>query len=124
MYLGITFSGLDDPLIVGQSATISCMTSISVNSIEWTNQSSSVLNMTSGENLTMLEYTIPLVTDDLHGQQFICIAMTEDATYNGTAAVEIVVTGTHTCTCIYAVCVYSRCDCGSLVTCVYLSSPS
>ena len=89
--IGITFSGLDDPLTVGQSATISCMHSIPVNSIEWRDQSSSVLNMSSGVNLTMLEYTIPLVTDDLHGQQFMCIAMAGDATYNGT--IEIIVTG-------------------------------
>ena len=61
--IGITFSGLDDPLTVGQSATISCMPSIAVESIKWKNQSSSVLNMSSGVNLTMLEYTIPVYSD-------------------------------------------------------------
>ena len=46
------------------------------------------------ENLTMLEYTIPLVTDALHGQQFTCIAVAGDTTY--TEAVEIQVEGTDT----------------------------
>ena len=57
-------------------------------------------NISSAENLIMLEYTIPLVTDDLHGQQFTCIAMAGDTTYTG--AVEILVEGTHT---------QSGCDC-------------
>ena len=91
--VGITFSGFDNPLTVGQTnATISCMTNVPVDSIEWRDQSSSVLNSISNSvNLTMLEYTIPLVTDDLHGQQFTCIAMAGDTTY--TEAVEIQVEG-------------------------------
>ena len=77
MSLGITFSGFDNPLTVGQTdITISCMTNIPVDYIEWKDQSLSVLNnISSAENLTMLEYTISLVTDDLHGQQFTCIAI-------------------------------------------------
>ena len=100
--VGITFSGLDDPLIVGQTdVTISCMINIPVDSIEWRDQSSSVLNnISSAENLTMLDYTIPLVSDGLNGQRFTCIAMAGDTTY--TEAVEIQVEGTHT---------YSECDC-------------
>ena len=91
--IGITVSGLDDPLLVGQTdVTISCMINIPVDSIGWIDQSSSVLNSNTG-NLTMLEYTIPLVTDDLHGQQFTCIAIAGDTTY--TETVEIQVEGTH-----------------------------
>ena len=90
--IGITFSGLDDPLTVGQTdVTISCMINIPVDYIEWRDQSAVLNSISSARNLTMLEYTIPLVTDDLHGQQFTCIAIAGDATY--TEAVEIQVEG-------------------------------
>ena len=46
-------------------------------------------------NLTVLEYTIPLVTDDLQGQQFTCIAVAGDATY--TETVDIQVQGIEAC---------------------------
>ena len=70
------------------------MTNVPVESIEWRDQSSSVLNNISNSvNLTLLEYTIPLVIDDLHGQQFTCIAVAGDTTY--TEAVEIQVEGIH-----------------------------
>ena len=85
---GISIYGLEDPLTVGQSATISCMTNISVTSIEWRDQSSQLI-MSTAVNLTALEYTIPLVTDDLQGQQFTCIALAGPATY----AVEVQVQG-------------------------------
>ena len=88
--IGITVSGLDDPLTVGQTnVTISCMTNIPVDSIEWRDQSSSVLSsISSAEDLTMLEYTIPLVTDDLNGQQFTCIAIAGDTTYTETVEIH------------------------------------
>ena len=81
--IGITFSGLDEPLIVGQTdVTITCMTDIPVDYIQWKDQSLSVLNSISNTgDLTMLEYTIPLVTDALHGEQFTYIAVAEDKTY-------------------------------------------
>ena len=83
------------------SQSLVYMTDIPVDSIQWRDQSSSVLNnISSARNLTMLKYTIPLVTDALHGQQFTCIAVTEGITY--TEAVEIQVEGTHT---------NSGCDC-------------
>ena len=97
---------------VQSDVTISCMSNIPVDSIELTNRSSSVLNsISNAENHTTLEYTIPLVTDDLHGQQYICIAMAGDTTY--TEAVEIQVEGTHT---------YSGCDCVILYSCQSLQS--
>ena len=84
---GITISGL--PLIVGQSATISCMTNIAVNSIEWRNQSSQLIMSDTGD-LMELQYTIDLVTDDLQGQQFTCIAITAgDTTYNETVTILV-----------------------------------
>ena len=61
-----------------------------MDSIKWRDQSS-VLNMSSAMNLTVLEYTIPLVKDDLQGQQFTCIAVAGDAMY--TETIEIQVTG-------------------------------
>ena len=71
--IGITISGLHVPLTVGQSATIKCMTNIPVTSIEWRDQSSDVLTNTADQ--AVLEYTIPLVTDDLQGQNVTCVAI-------------------------------------------------
>ena len=83
---GITITGL--PLIVGQSATISCMTNIAVNSIEWRNQSSQLI-MSDAGNLMELQYTIDLVTDDLQGQQFTCIAIADTTTYNEIVTIQV-----------------------------------
>ena len=85
---GITISGLEDSLTVGQSAAINCTTITPVTSIEWKNQSSELI-MSTAVNLTVLEYTIPLVTDDLQGQQFTCIAVAEIITYNETIQIEV-----------------------------------
>ena len=86
--LGITISGL--PLMVGESATINCMINIPVDSIEWRDQSSQ-LNMSISVlvDLTVLEYTIPLVTDDLQGQQFTCIAIAGASTYTETVDIQV-----------------------------------
>ena len=83
---GITITGL--PLTVGQSATISCMTNIAVNSIEWRNQSSQLI-MSDATDLMELQYTIDLVTDDLHGQQFTCIAIADTTIYNETVIKQV-----------------------------------
>ena len=66
------------------------MTNIAVDSIEWRDQSS-VLNMSVAVNLTVLEYTIPVVRDDLQGQQFTCTAVAGNTTY--TQTIEMQVTG-------------------------------
>ncbi|CAI8039192.1 Hemicentin-2, partial [Geodia barretti] len=85
--LGITVSG-EDSLTVGQSGTISCRTNVRVSSIEWRNQST-VLASSSSDNLTLLEYTFPLVTDDLHGQQYTCTAVAGDDTYRETVSLVV-----------------------------------
>ena len=85
---GITITGLESPLTVGhQNATISCMANIPVDSIEWRDQSS-VLNTSSDMDLTELEYTIPLVRDDLQGDQFTCTAVAGDAMYTETVVIQ------------------------------------
>ena len=71
------------------------MTNIAVDAIEWRDQSS-VLNMSVAVNLTVLEYTIPVVRDDLQGQQFTCTAVAGDTMY--TETVEITLAGM----CIYS----------------------
>ena len=83
---GITITGL--PLIVGQSATISCMTNIAVNSIEWRDESSQLI-MSDATDLMELQYTIALVTDDLQGQQFTCIAVADTTTYNEIVTIQV-----------------------------------
>ena len=87
LYTGITLSGLDDPLTVGQSATIRCMMNIPVTSIEWRDQSSDVLASTT-DNM-VLGYTISLVTDDLQGQQFTCVAVAGTTTYIVTVEIQV-----------------------------------
>ena len=85
---GIIVSG-ENNLIVGQSGTISCRTNVRVSSIQWRNESS-VLNSSSSDNLTLLEYAFPLVTDDLHGQQYTCIAVAgDDDTYRETVTLVV-----------------------------------
>ena len=90
---GVSIAGLYDQLTVGQSATISCMTDIPADTIEWRDQSSSVLNMSIGMNTVV--YTIPLVTDELHGQQVTCIAVAGNKMY--IERVDIRVSGTWWC---------------------------
>ena len=57
-------------------------------SIEWRNQSSQLI-MNTAVNLMVLEYTIPLVTDNLQGQQFTCIAIAGDATYAKIVQIQV-----------------------------------
>ena len=86
---GITITGLETPLVVGQSAaTISCMTNIAVNSIEWRNESSQLIMSDAGD-LMELQYTIDLVTDDLQGQEFTCIAIAGNTVYNETVIIQV-----------------------------------
>jgi hypothetical protein len=85
--LGITVSG-EDSLTVGQSGTISCRTNVGVSSIEWRNQST-MLASSSSDNLTLLEYTFPLVTDDLHEQQYTCTAVAGADTYDETVSLVV-----------------------------------
>ena len=85
-HTGITVSG-DDNLTVGQTGTISCRTNVVVSSIEWKSELS-VLASNSSDNLTLLEYTFP-VTDDLHGQQYTCIAVAGADTYEETVSLVV-----------------------------------
>ena len=73
---------------MGQSANISCVTNIPVTSIQWSNETS-VLKSSSADNLTVLEYTIPLVRDDLQGQRLTCTPMAGATTYTETRVVEV-----------------------------------
>ena len=89
---GITLSGLEQALTVGQSATITCSTNIEVSSIEWRDQSTAVLSSTiSGGTHSMLDYTIDLVSDDLQEQEYSCTAEAPDGTeYIETVQIEVV----------------------------------
>ena len=73
---------------MGQSGSISCRTKVEVSSIEWRNQSS-VLKSINGSNLTVLTYTFPMVTDDLSGQQYTCIAVTGNNVYRETVMLAV-----------------------------------
>ena len=84
---GITISGLEQPLTVGQSATISCMTNEPVSSIEWRYQSSTVLASIADQ--TVLNYVIPPVRDELQGQQLTCRAVAGAAVYTETVTLRV-----------------------------------
>ena len=86
--VGITITGLESPLIVGESATISCITNEHASLIVWSRQSSQ-LNM--DVNVTALNYTIPLVSDDLQGETFTCTAVVSNT--NDTESVMLSVEG-------------------------------
>ena len=79
---GISISGLEQPLIIRHSVNISCMTDLPVTSIEWRYQSSQLSAISSDAvDLTVLEYTIPHVTEDLRGQMFTCAVVAGDKTF-------------------------------------------
>ena len=65
------------------------MTNVVVDTIEWRDQSSSLLIMSNAADLTELQYTINLVMDDLQGVQFTCIAVSGDTKYNETVIIEV-----------------------------------
>ena len=65
------------------------MTNIAVDSIELRNQSSSLLIINNVTNLTMLQYTIALVMDDLKGEQFTCIAVSGATKYNESFTLKV-----------------------------------
>ena len=102
----MTLSGLNKALVVGLSATIHCTMNVPVTDIEWRDQSSAVLNYTA--NQRALDYNISLVTDDLQGQQFTCVAMAGSTTY--TETVEVQVEGK----CSYSICYIDTCHISSL----------
>ena len=85
---GITLSGLESPLTVGQPATITCTTNIEVSSIEWRDETFAILN--SATDQTVVEYTIPLVRDDLQGLQYTCRAVAGTTIYTETVEIQVV----------------------------------
>ena len=93
---GITISGLEGPLTVGQQPpTLTCRTNILVSSIVWRNQSSNVV--ANATNQTVLEYQFPerYMLDTYHGQQYTCeaVAISDDGTnttYTETVEIQVV----------------------------------
>ena len=87
---GVNITGLDSPLTVGKPATITCTTNEPVSSIEWINESNR-LKITTTTNVTVLNYTISPVTDDMQGQMYVCKAVSINVT--DTDSVELSVEG-------------------------------
>ena len=75
----VNIYGLNHTLTIGVTIIIMCMTNIPVSSIEWKNGTSTLANI-SAANLTVLEYTIDPVKDDLQGQELTCLAVADDGT--------------------------------------------
>ena len=82
----ITVSGAEQPLTVGQSANLSCMTILPA-SIEWRRNESTVSQ--SDANQTMLDYIIDPVSDDLHGVQYTCRAIAGGTVYTQTVEIQV-----------------------------------
>ena len=87
-YTGVIISGLNGTLTVGQSANIRCMCNVPVSSIEWRNETSKLVEI-SAANLTVLEYTIDPVKDDLHGHNLTCVAVAGTTVYTETEVVDV-----------------------------------
>ena len=87
-YPGVIISGLNGTLTVGESANIRCMTNIPVSSIEWKNEISTLASI-SVANLTVLEYTIDPVKDDLQGEKLTCVAVAGTTVYNESRTVDV-----------------------------------
>ena len=87
-HTGITISGGDN-LTVGQEGSITCRTNVGVSSIEWRNQLNVVVDTGSGTNLTVLEYEFPLVSDNLLGQEYTCIAIAGNDTYTENVTLKV-----------------------------------
>ena len=83
---GITITGLESPLTVGESANISCITNEPVSYIQWRNMSHNLSNTTT-KDVTVLNYTIPLVKDDMQGQIYTCIALSGNITDSQNATI-------------------------------------
>ena len=89
---------MESPLTVGESAKISCITNEPVSFIQWRNISHN-LSSTTEERVTVLNYTIPLVKDDMQGQIYTCVALsgiisdTQDATISpkGKYIIDIII---------------------------------
>ena len=91
LHVGVQISG-DFALIVGESATISCITDLNVEILEWVHGDSVLANSTSQQ----LDLTFDLVTDLHHGKAYICRATT---TY-GSQERNITLTVQSMCFCI------------------------
>jgi len=87
--LGIAIGGLEQPLTVGESATLTCTLNIAVSRIEWRLGVRVLVNIM---NQAVLDLDFPLVTDELQGQQYTCRAETAEGTVY-TRRVEIQVVG-------------------------------
>ena len=91
---GITISGLEEPLVIRQPATISCMTDLPVTSIKWRNHTSQLsANTSDAADVTVLSYTIPPVSERMRGQTLTCVVITSDQTYYS-RAIEVQIKGT------------------------------
>ena len=73
---------------MGQSATLTCESDVS-GTIEWLDSDMSVLATRNGSEL---DYTIPLVSDDMHGSTLICRAP------GGSEVITLTVIGELVCT--------------------------
>ena len=83
---GITIIGLENPLTVGESASISCLTNEPASSIAWSSNSSE-LQSTINMNVMVLNYTIELVTDDMNGQMYNCRVVSENSISGNESAI-------------------------------------
>ena len=85
----IIIIGLEQSLIVGHPATLSCLSVLEVVSIKWTKQPSEILE--NRTNQTLLNYTIPVVTDDMQRLQFTCRAETKHKiVYTQTVEIQVI----------------------------------
>ena len=64
------------------------MTNLPVSSVEWRNETSTLSNI-SADNLTVLEYSIDPVKDELQGQKLTCVAVAGGTEYTKGQIVQV-----------------------------------
>ena len=75
------------------------MTNVPVFSIEWKNETSTLASI-SAANLTVLEYTIDPVKDDLQGHYLTCVAVAGDSEYTEMEVVDVEGMPGRRCVCV------------------------
>ena len=75
------------------------MINIPVNSIEWRNETSTLKTSTAA-NVTVLEYTIDPVKDDLDGHYLTCVAVAGDSEYTEMEVVDVEGMPGRRCVCV------------------------
>ena len=78
--IAVEVTGLEQPLTVGETASVVCASILRVSSIQWLFDDEIVKEDTSG--LQELDLTFSPVNDSIHNRQYICKVTADGTTYS------------------------------------------